>query len=103
CRARPHPSSTLLPYTTLFRSQRRICSGYKPRRRQYSANSSSVRAAVSSTALNFCWELQPSVVEDALGSKRPVLRACLRQLYIVADRKSTRLNSSHVKISYAVF
>src|SRR5690606_31203054 len=41
------------------------------------------RAAVSSTALNFCCELQPSVVADALGSKRPVLRACLRQLYIV--------------------
>src|SRR5690606_18600137 len=64
--------------------QRRICSGYRPRRRQYSASSSSVRAAVSSTALNFCWELQPSVVADALGNKRPALRACLRQLYIVA-------------------
>src|SRR5690554_4487564 len=64
--------------------QRRICSAYKPRRRQYSASSSSVRAAVSSTALNFCCELQPSVVADALGNKRPALRACLRQLYIVA-------------------
>src|SRR5690554_1849861 len=64
--------------------QRRICSAYKPRRRQYSASSSSVRAAVSSTALNFCAELQPSVVADALGNKRPALRACLRQLYIVA-------------------
>src|SRR5690606_18181705 len=64
--------------------QRRICSGYRPRRRQYSDSSSSVNAAVSSTALNFCAELQPSVVGEAFGSNRPVLRACFRQLYIVA-------------------
>src|SRR5439155_24591097 len=29
--------------------------------------------------------------------------AALRALYLVEDRKSTRLNSSHVAISYAVF
>src|SRR5690606_40332414 len=32
-----------------------------------------------------------------------VLVGCLEQAGGIADRKSTRLNSSHVKISYAVF
>src|SRR5207245_11314417 len=75
----PPPRSTLFPYTTLFRSDRKV---------------------------------------DALG--RPVLRERRRQrhperdrregpdhfdqpLDEVIDRKSTRLNSSHGSISYAVF
>src|SRR5699024_11552520 len=35
-----------------------------------------------------------------LGSER---RETVRSLSVVGDRKSTRLNSSHVSISYAVF
>src|SRR5690625_5492784 len=63
---RPPPSSTLFPYTTLFRSF--------------------LQHASSRTAT-----LAQSV--DAL----------LQQLIKLLDRKSTRLNSSHVAISYAVF
>src|SRR5437870_13536882 len=33
----------------------------------------------------------------------PLIRALARQYPVGADRKSTRLNSSHVAISYAVF
>src|SRR5438874_5445151 len=65
--ARPPPSSTLFPYTTLFRS----------------------------------------------GSPEPAELSCLRDCSSSCrswaeatnntDRKSTRLNSSHVEISYAVF
>src|SRR5437870_8006997 len=67
---RPPPTSTLFPYTTLFRSgeRRHLCTRARP---------------------------GGSVRRDHL---RPADAAPLR-----ADRKSTRLNSSHVAISYAVF
>src|SRR5437879_13743113 len=68
------PISTLFPYTTLFRSVR----------------------------LHLSWQLDPSS-----AGRRRQLRRCVsnppcnvrRRL----DRKSTRLNSSHRCISYAVF
>src|SRR5690606_41136504 len=49
------------------------------------------------------FEIERQVIEELLarqtdGAVVPALGA-----QIVADRKSTRLNSSHVKISYAVF
>src|SRR5690606_40654430 len=40
--------------------------------------------------------------EPSPSSKRPLLRPLMRRKKGI-DRKSTRLNSSHVKISYAVF
>src|SRR5258708_15592405 len=67
------PRSTLFPYTTLFRSQR-TCS---------MAHSSLV--VVTSAA-------QPS---RDMGPEAHLRRS--------GDRKSTRLNSSHQIISYAVF
>src|SRR5439155_20432269 len=72
------PRSTLFPYTTLFRSPPRSRRG-APRARSRSTGSSS-RAPRS-------WR--------AAAARAP--RAAAR------DRKSTRLNSSHVAISYAVF
>src|SRR3712207_7173098 len=78
------PRSTLFPYTTLFRSQvqpvgRVLGSG--PLVRQHLA-----RAVVD--------DLQPAEHADDVA-----LHACR----IGEDRKSTRLNSSHANISYAVF
>src|SRR5437764_12919389 len=69
------PRSTLFPYTTLFRSRRRLVSAWRSvRSRHRSEPSWSGRG----------WSpLSP----DHEGS----------------DRKSTRLNSSHRCISYAVF
>src|SRR3989442_9973338 len=71
------PRSTLFPYTTLFRSRSsRSAGGGRP---------------------------------DPVGDRHP-RRAAARRSGGVAralsrrpDRKSTRLNSSHVRISYAVF
>src|SRR5690606_40716032 len=83
-RLRPPPRSTLFPYTTLFRSK---------------------------------------LARGSAGADRPVLRTvgvCVTIYHLACrrihspetpptrrprsiDRKSTRLNSSHVKISYAVF
>src|SRR5690606_471940 len=43
-------------------------------------------------------------LENALNNADPKNRPLLLQIYSgLGDRKSTRLNSSHVKISYAVF
>src|SRR2546427_8052135 len=69
------PRSTLFPYTTLFRSLRRH-------------NAPNARAAADA--------LSP-LVQPADGS------GSLLHCGVVVDRKSTRLNSSHSQISYAVF
>src|SRR5207249_11080876 len=95
---RPLPRSTLFPYTTLFRS-------HQP----------SPGEVVEADRLSRQLPWPPAgqrrdlrAEQDALGRQghggqghpgiagRPVLVA-------LVDRKSTRLNSSHVSISYAVF
>src|SRR2546430_12604756 len=75
------PRSTLFPYTTLFRS--------------FHTSTHSVAVRFRSDQKS----LQPVIRISAIVSKK------LRPLPIVAhqDRKSTRLNSSHSQISYAVF
>src|SRR3712207_8560630 len=83
------PRSTLFPYTTLFRSPRAAeeeLDGAVGNWRQLLERFASDRAPVY---------LRP----DAAAS------GALRQLQAarVRDRKSTRLNSSHANISYAVF
>src|SRR5439155_23377494 len=78
---RPPPRSTLFPYTTLFRSARAAL--LAPGRRAERG----IRSADCPTDL-FHYP-QPG--------KRSVGQSADR------DRKSTRLNSSHVAISYAVF
>src|SRR2546428_7396202 len=75
------PRSTLFPYTTLFRSRPAA-----PARRQRRATRP--RRGDASSALAGAARL------DRLGPGE-----CRRG----ADRKSTRLNSSHDQISYAVF
>src|SRR5436309_13944386 len=49
--------------------------------------------------------LPAHVQEQQAKNRRPAdcKRGGVRQRHELADRKSTRLNSSHVKISYAVF
>src|SRR3712207_8960234 len=82
---RPPPRSTLFPYTTLFRSPEAHAAGGDVLRLQY-LNNVEVRPADVSTASDFGEEL---------------LALIFRQY--PSDRKSTRLNSSHANISYAVF
>src|SRR2546430_12703673 len=66
------PRSTLFPYTTLFRSDRRP------------VDRRAVRA-------------------DPGGAPRQRRDRSARRAHRARDRKSTRLNSSHSQISYAVF
>src|SRR5690349_22883921 len=81
------PRSTLFPYTTLFRSD------------QATADQLAEKLAADPEAL-----LQVLVAEElggAGGAGDPLQSALAAG--ISTDRKSTRLNSSHVEISYAVF
>src|SRR3712207_7352616 len=87
------PRSTLFPYTTLFRSPPPSSSPARP-------TASPARASSSSRHL---LARGPCVVG-------PILRVLVRGLpdpharhHLPEDRKSTRLNSSHANISYAVF
>src|SRR5207248_9680845 len=95
----PHPTPTLFPYTTLFRSRRFGAEGchtpyLSPRAR---AQTGIVRAS----CLEFChgFSLRADVKARCMaGLPASALRELRRE-----DRKSTRLNSSHRTISYAVF
>src|SRR3712207_7454470 len=88
------PRSTLFPYTTLFRSRhhdRRLGNILQVIRREPRSAAVIVDEVFGSELLHFERRL-------ALGEALAHL-AYLRK----RDRKSTRLNSSHANISYAVF
>src|SRR2546426_8012224 len=78
------PRSTLFPYTTLFRS---------------------VRLAVHGTlhVLGYDHPEGPERVRSAMWRRQERYVHRLRATAGGRDRKSTRLNSSHLVISYAVF
>src|SRR5438067_2989312 len=77
------PRSTLFPYTTLFRSS------WPTARSRPGASRSPAEAQCSS-------ELKAAEAGAAEAEEAPAPEPG-------RDRKSTRLNSSHVSISYAVF
>src|SRR3712207_8690706 len=74
------PRSTLFPYTTLFRSDLVL----------------ELHAALRDAGVNDARRFEQGRLDQLARSAR-ALRALSR------DRKSTRLNSSHANISYAVF
>src|SRR5690349_23149792 len=76
------PRSTLFPYTTLFRSRRRCAATM--------SECTSGSTSVTHTAVVAAGTGSPATTTAAGDGK-------------AGDRKSTRLNSSHVEISYAVF
>src|SRR5260221_3694075 len=83
------PRSTLFPYTTLFRSQR-LMRGFERRLdRGPIARAGNAEARL----LTGIAEVQNPLVARGFGP----------QMLAPQDRKSTRLNSSHTVISYAVF
>src|SRR3712207_7306473 len=89
------PRSTLFPYTTLFRS------------RQRTQTVSALRGHLAEfgiVAPKGIWRVAEllAVVRD--GDDRRLTASAREALAELAeDRKSTRLNSSHANISYAVF
>src|SRR3712207_9246340 len=97
------PRSTLFPYTTLFRSDEDARVGEQGARdRDALALAAGERqAALADAGVVAVRQLgdEPRRL-GALGRALDVLAACVGAA--VGDRKSTRLNSSHANISYAV-
>src|SRR3712207_7059169 len=89
------PRSTLFPYTTLFRSVHR---GLPQLLGAHLAQPLEARDAPGAFAQAVLAQLVLDVGELAL-----VEAVELAQRPFALDRKSTRLNSSHANISYAVF
>src|SRR3712207_7132418 len=91
------PRSTLFPYTTLFRSTITIT---------WSAPSTGNPLTYVIERAAVAGDFQPvgqPVVAPATGFSDTSAVEGTAYLYRVKDRKSTRLNSSHANISYAVF
>src|SRR5256885_9826529 len=88
------PRSTLFPYTTLFRSNRAT----------YRFNDKFDRAIAQSVARGYR-KLTSRFVQMGVGNFFDNLDYPIVMLndLLQRDRKSTRLNSSHLVISYAVF
>src|SRR3712207_7821761 len=91
------PRSTLFPYTTLFRSQ------VAGERHDIARHR---RVGICRRVVGFARSAEPAQVRDddagaALDELREKSTPALGRR--VGDRKSTRLNSSHANISYAVF
>src|SRR5690606_40887446 len=96
-RIRPPPIPPLFPYTTLFRSRlRAVCSAHRTRRRPGGDRAGGGGAGAGAVKGG------GAAVGGRARGRRPLHRRHRRPRPAV-DRKSTRLNSSHVKISYAVF
>src|SRR5262245_63065070 len=87
---RPPPRSTLFPYTTLFRSHFKIPSEYAGNKviLEFERIKQGARFYINGTEVG--------VYDDGITP-------CGIDLTGKVDRKSTRLNSSHLGISYAVF
>src|SRR5256885_10269412 len=83
------PRSTLFPYTTLFRSPFALPRGM-----------SIVDERGSDNGLRFV-DINDDGFDDAIFSNEKEF--ALHLFIATPDRKSTRLNSSHLVISYAVF
>src|SRR2546422_4385083 len=81
------PRSTLFPYTTLFRSRVSKASRERPSKRQ-------------SVFIKLKLKTHLDGVKPRVKRNSPQFKTCMSPK---RDRKSTRLNSSHGYISYAVF
>src|SRR5688572_32516525 len=94
---RRHPRSTLFPYTTLFRS---LFSQERKIDVVSSENEAGDDECVNRGAVGTATTAQSA---PARLGQREAHRYTDRQRHHPEDRKSTRLNSSHSQISYAVF
>src|SRR2546426_9372268 len=83
------PRSTLFPYTTLFRSHVMSSDANRAWQHPWLRVSLLIRALLGSRWDAETWPQVKAEFKKALALRR--------------DRKSTRLNSSHLVISYAVF
>src|SRR5205085_10625778 len=86
------PRSTLFPYTTLFRSLA-----------EFRARAASVADIEVSAPVGVVKDESGAVEDESDAVAAPSVLALPERAGVRRDRKSTRLNSSHSQISYAVF
>src|SRR5256885_11487787 len=86
------PRSTLFPYTTLFRSDKTVHWGYLSRSLKPVLSVRSGDVVTMETLTQHASDDWERMIEGDPGAES-----------VFQDRKSTRLNSSHLVISYAVF
>src|SRR5947209_10669457 len=91
---RPPPRSTLFPYTTLFRSQ----NGPAKSVLIIDARANSLQ---KDALVKFAKRQAGNLLENVVGIESAKIHVTMCKCD--GDRKSTRLNSSHANISYAVF
>src|SRR5690606_40708145 len=95
------PNSTLFPYTTLFRSTIEYGGGLRVLTETFSIDNCTLTNNVSGATTSAVIQLSrgmPQITNNTISfNENPAIGSAAK------DRKSTRLNSSHVKISYAVF
>src|SRR3989442_5251398 len=103
------PRSTLFPYTTLFRSNREYTATYSTKppptvtTEIHNASHAVVTSVPAGTAVH-----DKATVSGSFGTPTGTVTFTFFTASSVCtgasvDRKSTRLSSSHVRISYAVF
>src|SRR5258707_7257110 len=106
------PRSTLFPYTTLFRSRRESTMPYVSQTRHVDRVRGAIEGRlpapagsprlVSSWQRSFeTWQLDPG--SDRKSTRLNSSHANISYAVFCLNQKSTRLNSSHANISYAVF
>src|SRR5690606_39351462 len=100
---RSPPRSRLFPYTTLFRSKTeplvRVGMMEKLELDQLSVQVNSLSNAVRSAERQY--EMAKNMLRIQLGvTAETEIELTDKLVDMIEDRKSTRLNSSHVKISY---
>src|SRR5256885_11108090 len=88
------PRSTLFPYTTLFRS-------YEVIRKRARASGRSIQSYMRDWVIDFATRPTTGELLEAMEAVRK--ESGTPGATQESDRKSTRLNSSHLVISYAVF
>src|SRR3712207_8465289 len=95
------PSSTLFPYTTLFRSARLadardVLAQHDELVAPQARRGVAAAQHAAQVVRDLDEELVPRLVAEGVVHR-------LEAVEVEEDRKSTRLNSSHANISYAVF
>src|SRR5687768_18170935 len=95
--------STLFPYTTLFRSRRADREGDGARPHRDAGEARLLVGQPGEPVLPVRERRRAARAEAADGTVERRLRVLAQVAVAARDRKSTRLNSSHGYISYAVF
>src|SRR3712207_7097187 len=91
------PRSTLFPYTTLFRSASYTLQLERPDRLKKATRPFAFQSRNSNMAT------EKQIAANRRNAQKSTGPRTLQGKTAAKDRKSTRLNSSHANISYAVF